>query len=408
MPLTNTQCQNAQPKAKPYKLTDGEGLHLLVNPNNSKYWRLAYRFDGKQKTLSLGTYPKVTIRQARALRGEAKGLLRLGGDPSLAKRQKKADKSRLNSNTFEAIALDWFNRKMADMSDSHKTRTLRLMTKDLFPSIGRMPITEITAPILLQVLRKVESRGAIETAHRVKQAAGQVFRYAVAIGMAERNPAADLTGALSSPVKTHLAAIIEPKAFGKLLIAIDGYMGTPAVTHALKLAPLLFVRPIELRQMEWAELDLEQGRWNLPAEKMKQRTEHIVPLSKQAIEILKAQHEFSGGGRYVFPSPRGASRPMSDNAVRTAIRALGFDNETMSGHGFRASARTMLDEILGFRVEVIEMQLAHKVRDTLGRAYNRTQYLDQRVSMMQTWADYLDTLRVEALGGNVITAKFKK
>jgi len=262
--------------------------------------------------------------------------------------------------------------------------------------------------MLLAVLRKIESRGAVETAHRAKQTAGQIFRFAVSTGRAERDPSADLSGALKTPKKKHLASITDPKEVGKLLLAIDNFQGTATVTAALSLSPLLFARPGELRHMEWEEINWEGGQWEIPAEKMKIKQPHIVPLCKQAIAILKELQLLTGRGKYVFPSARGASRPLSDNGVRTALRTLGYDNDTMTPHGFRATARTLLDEVLGFRIEWIEQQLAHTVRDPQGRAYNRTKHLPQRKDMMQKWADYLDNLKAQAASSNVITGDFAK
>jgi integrase len=270
---------------------------------------------------------------------------------------------------------------------------MRALEKDLFPQIGNRPISEITAPDLLMALRKIEARGAVETAHRAKQTAGQIFRFAIATGRAERDPSSDLKGALMNPKKKHLAAITEPKEVGKLLVAMDGFRGTPVVKTALLLSPLLFCRPGELRHMEWTEINWEEERWELPAEKMKMKQPHLVPLSKQALELLREHEKLTGRGRYVFPSARGASRPLSENGVRTALRTLGYDNDTMTPHGFRAMARTILDEVLNFRVDWIEHQLAHAVRDANGRAYNRTAHMEGRREMMQGWADYLDNLR---------------
>ena len=282
---------------------------------------------------------------------------------------------------------------MTHKSDSHRTRTWRLLKNDLFPPLGRRPIADISPPELLKALRRVESRGAVDTAHRAHQTSGQVFRYAIATGRAERDPSADLRGALKVHVKKHHAAITEPKELGKLLISIEAFSGTPVVKAALELSALLFVRPKELRHMEWEEIDWDQALWQIPAEKMKMKQPHIVPLSTQAITILEEIHSLTGRGKYVFPSARGASRPLSENGVRVALRTMGYDNNTMTAHGFRATARTILDEVLCFRVDLIEHQLAHTVRDPNGRAYNRTKHLPQRIEMMQKWADYLDSLQ---------------
>jgi len=282
---------------------------------------------------------------------------------------------------------------MNDRSKSHRERTLRAMEKDLFPKLGNRPISEINAPELLATLRRIESRGAIETAHRAKQTAGQIFRYAVATGRAERDPSGDLKGALRNPKKRHLAAITEPKEVSKLLVAMDGFQGTPVVKTALLISPLLFQRPGEIRSMEWTEIDWELQQWQIPEHKMKIRRPHIVPRSTQAISRRKDLEPVPGRGKFVFPSARGGSRCLSENGVRTALRTLGYGNETMTPHGFRAMARTLLDEVLKVRVDIIEHQLAHAVKDPTGRAYNRTSFIEDRQLMMQSWADYLDKLR---------------
>lgn len=391
--LTDTQVKAAKPKDKDYKLFDGEGLYVLVKPNNKKYWRLKFRFAGKEKVLALGVYPKVSLAQARQSTTKEKAKLLEGIDPSHERKVKKLTANLSSDNTFASIADEFIDKKMQRMSKVHLDRTTRAINRDLKPFIGSRPVSEITAPELLAILRKVEERGAIETAHRIKQVAGQIFRYAIATGRAERDISADLKGALASPQKSHFAAIVDPKEVAKLMIAIDNYSGTAVVTAALKLSPLLFCRPGELRHLEWSEVNFDESRIELPAEKMKINEPLIIPLSKQAHEILKALEPITSNGNYVFPSARGRSRPMSDNAVRTALRTLGFDNDTMTTHGFRAMARTLLDEVLGFRVEYIEQQLGHAVRDANGRAYNRTKHLVERTNMMQVWADYLDSLR---------------
>jgi len=408
MALTDPKIRQAKPKDKPYRLADEKGLYLEVHPNGSRYWRHKYRFNKKEKRMAYGVYPDVSLKDARDKRDNTRKLLAEGVDPSLARKAQRASLSEAHTNSFEVIGREWFSTKMRDMSESHKGRSWRLLERDLLPHLGVMPITSITPPILLAVLRKIESRGAIETAHRAKQTAGRIFRFAVATGRAERDPSADLTGALKSPKTKHLSAITDPKEVGKLLIALEGFQGTATVTAALSLSPLLFTRPGELRYMEWQEINWESEQWEIPAEKMKIAQPHIVPLCKQAIAILKDQQLLTGRGKYVFPSARGASRPLSENGVRVALRTLGFDNDTMTPHGFRAMARTLLDEVLGFRIEWIEQQLAHTVRDPQGRAYNRTKHLPQRKDMMQQWADYLDNLKAQARSSNVITGPFTK
>lgn len=406
MPLTDRAAKAALPKEKTYKLSDEKGMYLEVTPKGRKYWRLKYRYGGKEKRLALGVYPEVTLKEARNKRDDARKQLDNDIDPSAAKQATKAAQKVSGENSFEAVALEWFKTKMGDKSKSHQDRTLRALQKDLFPSVGRQPINDITAPQLLAALRKIESRGAIETAKRAKQTAGQIFRFAVATGRAERDPSADLAGALKTTKTKHLAAITEPQEVGRLLVAIDGFQGTATVQAALKLSPLLFCRPGELRHMEWEEINWGTKQWEIPAEKMKMKQAHIVPLCKQALEILEEHKLLTGRGKYVFPSARQLSRPLSENGVRTALRTMGYDNDTMTPHGFRAMARTLLDEQLGYRVEWIEQQLAHAVKDVLGRAYNRTQHLEGRREMMQGWADYLEGLKAQAGSSNVIAVRF--
>ena len=391
--LTATGVKQAKAGDNVRKLTDGGGLHLQVQPTGARYWRYDYRYAGKRKTLALGVYPEVSLKKAREKHQEARGKLSKGIDPGEQRKVEKLTRHIAAADSFEAVAREWSQTKMCDKSKSHQNRTMRALEKDLFPCIGNRPISSITAPELLASLRKIEERGAVETAHRAKQTAGQVFRYAIVTGRAERDPSGDLKGALKDPKKKHLAAITEPAQVGRLMLAIDGYTGTAAVRAALRLSPLLFQRPGEIRHMEWTEIDWEAKRWEIPAEKMKMRQPHIVPLSQQALGILLELHPLTGRGRYVFPSARGASRCLSENGVRTALRSMGYDNDTMTPHGFRAMARTLLDEVLEYRVDWIEHQLAHAVKDPNGRAYNRTAHLEGRAKMMQDWADYLENLQ---------------
>ena len=416
MPLTDVEIRNikrdvqaeknAGRKVAAKKVSDGGGMYLEITSSGGTYWRLKYRYAGKEKRFSIGVYPQVSLKEARKKREFAKKLLADGIDPSAAKQAAKRLNSESSQNSFQAIAEEWRLKQQVRWSEVHQGKVEWMLSKNLYPYIGSLPIGDISAPILLQALRKIEARGALETAKRVKQVAGQVFRYAVSTGRAERDPSQDLKEALTTPKKKHLAAIIEPKEAGKLLVALDSYEGTPTVKAALKLAPLVFVRPIELRHAEWSEIDFDKALWSIPAEKMKMGFDHIVPLSTQAIEVLKEIHPLTGHFQYVFPSARSPRRPMSNNAVLAAFRRLGIPKEQMSGHGFRAMARTMLDEQLGFRVDWIEHQLAHAVKDATGRAYNRTSHLEGRKTMMQKWADYLDQLRVEAASTNVITGSF--
>ncbi len=406
MALTHKQAQAAKPQEKDYKLADEKGLYLLVKKTGAKYWRLKYRFDGKEKLLAVGVYPDISLANAREIRDEARKKLANGIDP-LAQKQAAKAANKLNAeNSFQALALEWFNTKQADKSEGHQRRVKRNIESYLFPVIGQHPIKDITAPIILDALRQIEQRGTIETAHRTKQIAGQIFRFAIATGRAERDPTPDLKGALQTPVKRHFSAITEPKDAGRLLVAIDSFTGTYTVKAALQLSALFFCRPGELRHMKWSDINHDEQRIEITAEKTHQQ--HIIPISKQALAILEALHPITGNGEYIFPSARGRSRCMSENAVRVALRSMGYDNETMTPHGFRAMARTLLDEGLGFRVEWIEQQLAHAVKDANGRAYNRTKHLKQRTEMMQRWSDYLDLLKAQALAGNVIKAKFKQ
>lgn len=401
MPLTDLALRNAKAGDKPIKLADGHGLYLLIQPNGAKYWRLKYRFGGKEKLLALGVYPEVTLAQARAARDAARRQLAAGLDPSTVRQAQKAQQAN-DANSFEAIAREWLAKFAPIWAPSHADKILRRLERDIFPWLGARPMAAISAPELLAVLRRIEARGALETAHRALGNCGQVFRYAVATGRAERNPAADLRGALPPTRPRHHAALVDPQAIGELLRAVAGYQGAFVTRCALRLAPLVFVRPGELRKAEWAEFDLDAAAWQIPAQRMKTRQPHLVPLSRQAVAILRELLPLTGRERYVFPGARSDDRPMSENTLNAALRRLGYGSEDMTGHGFRAMARTILDEVLGIRPEIIEHQLAHAVRDPLGRAYNRTQHLHERRRMMQTWADYLDRL---AAGADVIPLK---
>jgi len=407
MALTDPKIKQAQPKEKPYRISDAKGLYVEIQPNGSKYWRLKYRIAGKEKRLALGVYPKVTLKQARKACDLAKDQLEKGIDPSQAKKARKVEQAQAQVNNLEAIAREWHKQQAQKWSESYSVKVMRAMERDLFPHAGTLPIDQISPPQLLSVFRRIEDRGATESAHRLKQTVGQVYRYAVATGRAQRDITPDLKGALSTPKKNHFPAITEPDKVGRLLNMLDAYEGTSTVRAALKLAPLVFVRPKELRCAEWQEIDFELAEWKIPASKMKMGVDHIVPLSTQAIEILEEQKLITGHWNgFVFPSARSPRRPMSDNAILSAFRNMGISKEEMTGHGFRAMARTILDEVLNERVELIEHQLAHAVKDTLGRAYNRTTHLPNRKAMMQRWADYLDKLKVQASTNNVITGSF--
>lgn len=396
MSLTDVKARNAKPATKQFKLFDGDGLFLLVTPSGGKWWRFKYRFEGKEKLLSLGTYPEVSVADAREKRDAARKQVAAGVDPGEVRKARKAAMVAVTENSFEIVAREWHGKFTPTWTPGHADTIMKRMERDLFPWLGARSIGEIRAPELLAALRRVESRGALETAHRVRTIAGQVFRYAVATERAERDPAADLRGALPPATERHHAAVTEPKEVADLLRAIDGYQGGFVVKCALRLAPLFFVRPGELRQAEWLEIDFEAEQWNIPAERMKMKQAHIVPLSEQAVNILREIKALTGASRYVFPSGRSFARPMSNNAVNAALRRMGFDKDEMTGHGFRAMARTILDEVLQVRPDFIEHQLAHAVKDPNGRAYNRTAHLAERRKMMQTWADYLDGLKAGA------------
>ncbi|HDS3836891.1 TPA: integrase arm-type DNA-binding domain-containing protein [Legionella pneumophila] len=384
--------RNAKPEAKSYKISDEKGLFMHVTPQGNKYWRLKYRFDGKEKLLALGVYDDVTLAKAREKRDEARRLLADGIDPGEHKKVMKQVANERSANSFEVVAREWFVKYSSNWVKSHADKIMQRFLRDIFPWIGNKPITEVTPPVLLSVIRRIEERGALETAHRALSNCGQVFRYAIATGRAERDSSQDLRGALP-PVKTkHFAAQTDPKRFGDLLKIFDDYQGSLIVRSALRLAPLFFVRPGELRHAQWEDFDFDKAQWSFIVTKT--NTPHIVPLATQALEILAELQPLTGNSTYVFPSARSNSRPMSDNAILAALRRLGISKEEASGHGFRATARTLLDEVLRVRSDIIEHQLAHAVRDPNGRAYNRTAHLIERKKMMQDWADYLDRLKM--------------
>lgn len=402
MALTDVKVKNAKHGEKQVKLSDGDGMYLLITPAGGKCWRLKYRFDGKEKVLALGMYPEISLAEARDRRSQARKLLSQGVDPNQHKKAQRTAKKTAAENSFEVVAREWFEKFKHTWSEGHGVTILSRLEQNVFPWLGDRPIAEIEPPDVLGVLRRVEARGALETAHRVKGIFGQVFRYAIATGRARRDVAADLKGALPQPLEKNHAAITSPVEIAHLLRASDSYRGTVVVRCALQLSPLVFVRPGELRHAEWREFDLDLAEWNVPierlkltkAEKAKRKGEfHLVPLPRQALEILRELHPFTGRSRYVFTGGRSYDRCMSENAVLAALRRMGYDKDTMTGHGFRATARTMIRERLRIEAEFIEIQLAHKTRAPNGTAYDRVAFLDERRDMMQRWADYLDGLK---------------
>jgi integrase len=393
MPLSDTAIKAAKPLPdKPYKLPDEKGMYLFVHNNGSKYFRLDYRFNGKRKTLALGIYPETTLKYAREKRDTARKQIAEGIDPSEYKKAVKSSKATESLNSFEIIAREWGSKKVNNWEDKNN-RSKRMLERNVFPWLGVKPIVDILPIDILTCLRRIEDKGTIETAHRTLQICGQVFRYAVATSRVTRDITPDLRGALPPSKGEHFASITEPKDVAELLRAIDGYNGSLSAICALKLAPLLFVRPGELRAAEWAHINFDDSEWRFFVSKTK--TEHIVPLSKQAIAIFQELHPLTGHGRFIFPSernPRG-DRCMSENTLNAALKRLGYGKNIMTAHGFRAMARTILDEVLEYRVDFIEHQLAHAVKDPNGRAYNRTAHLPARHKMMQHWSDYLDDLK---------------
>ena len=390
MPLSDVQIRSLKPIARMKRHSDAKGLYLEVSPQGGKWWRLKYRFEGREKRISLGTYPEVSLRDARSKCEDARRLLAAGVDPSVERKAKRVARASAAKNTFEMTSREWIASRSKNWVPAHAERVTRLFERDLFPRLGKRPIAEITAPELLAVVRTIEER-VRETAGRALGSCGQVFRFGMATGRCVADPTLALRGALPTIQSKHFAATTEPKRLGGILRAMDGYAGTPSVCAALRLGPLVFVRPGELRREEWAHISLELGEWHFTSSKTKQ--EHLVPLSTQAVAILLDLFPVTGEGRYVFPSARDSRRPMSDNAVLAAMRRMGVEKDEMCGHGFRAVARTVLDETLGYRPDFIEHQLAHAVRDPNGRAYNRTKHLAERRKMMQGWADYLDVIK---------------
>ena len=397
MPLKDVSVRNAKAGPRPRKLSDGGGLHVLIQPTGSKLWRLAYRFAGKQKTLALGVYPIVSLDEARRHRDEAKKLLARSVDPSV---QRIADRHAGKDGTFRAVAEEVIA-KLEREGRAQATLTKRRWLLDFaFPAFGDRPVADITARELLALLRQIEGRGLYETARRLRSTCGMVFRYAIATGRAERDPSADLRGALTTPQVSHRATIVDPSGIGALLRAIEGFDGQPTTHAALRLAPYVFVRPGELRQAEWAEFDLDGAIWSIPAKKMKMRRAHRVPLARQSLAIIRELREVTGGGRWLFPSVRTSARPISENTLNAALRRLGYGTEEMCVHGFRGMASTRLNEMGRWSPDAIERQLAHQEANAVRRAYtHNAEFWSERVLLMQAWADYLDGL---CEGGKVV------
>lgn len=397
MPLTDRFIQNLKPNTKQQKHFDGGGLYIHVSPAGGKLWRQSYRYNGKVKLLSFGAYPAVTLKMARDRRDEAKSLLAQGVDPGERKKELKMLSAAHAENTFEAVAREWHAKVKGTWKEKRGQVVLSRLSKNVFPAIGTLPIATIKAPALLAIARSMEERGAVYCAHTVMGFCGRVFRYAIATGRAEHDITADLKGALTPHKKKHYATITEPKKVGQLMRAIDGYPGHPVVAYALQLAPLLFVRPGMLRNAEWVEFDLDNAEWRIPGEKMKMGEQHLVPLSRQALKVLRGLHKITGCGKYLFPSIRSNERPITDATINAALRILGYTKEELTGHGFRSMASTLLNE-LGWNRDAIERQLAHAERNSVRAAYNFAEFLPERRKMMQAWADYLSALRENAGG----------
>jgi integrase len=389
MALSDTTVRRAKPGEKQRKLFDAHGLYLLLAPTGSRWWRLKYRFAGKEKLLALGSYPEVSLKEARVRCHDARKKLAAGVDPSADRKTTKAALAALGNGNFEAVAREWFEKFWPKLAPSHAITVIQRLEHNVFPWLGTRPIAEITAPEVLTVLRRIEARGALEVAHRVKQIIGQVFRYAVATGRTQRDPTGDLRGALPTRAERHHAALTKPADVAGLMRAIATYQGS-FVTHcALRMSALTFARPGELRRAEWGEIDFDAGVWRIPAERMKMRRDHLVPLSRQAVEVLRALQPLTSSSRYLFPGARSAGRPMSENTICAALRYMGYERGQMTAHGFRTLASTLLNE-MGWAADAIERQLAHAEHDEVRGAYNRAEYLTERRRMMQAWADYLD------------------
>jgi len=396
--LSNLLINKTKPQAKTLRLSDGRGMYLEIAPNGGKWWRFKYRLNGKEKRISLGVYPDVGLADAREKREEARRKVAAGVDPSELRKAEAVALIESTENTFEAVAREWFGLFSKQWVPAHADKIIRRFELNVFPWIGTRPVKAITAPELLAVLRRVESRGANETAHRALQVCGRVFRFAVATGRAERDPSRDLSGALAPTKEKHLASITDPEGVGALLRTIDAYSGSWITRCALRLAPLVFVRPGELRAAQWSEFDFEKAEWRIPAARMKMRVQHVVPLSTQAIAVLRDLQPLTGRFAFAFPGVRSRFRPMSENTITAALRRMGYSGQDMTGHGFRSMASTLLNE-QGWNRDAIERQLSHGERDAVRAAYNYAQHLPERRKMMQAWADYLDQLKAQTLEG---------
>lgn len=400
MPLTDARVRNAKPQRRPTKLSDAGGLHLLITPKGSKLWRLAYRYAGKQKTLAIGAYPTITLEDAREARAAAKKLLADGADPGVAKKAEKRQQRLVAANTFQAVAEEWVEKKQREGISAVTLTKTRWLLGLAYPTIGKRPVAALSSAEVLETLRTVEKTGHYETARRLRSTIGGVIRYAIATARAEYDPTVALRGALTAPTVTHRPAITDPEAFGALLRAIDGFEGQPTTRAALQLMAMLFPRPGELRAARWAEFDLDSAIWTIPAVRTKMRREHRSPLPTQALAILRSLKQLTGNGDLVFPSIRSAHRPMSENTLNAALRRMGYSKNEMTAHGFRAAASTMLNEAGTWLPEVIERQLAHVDANEVRRAYARGDNWVERVSMMNWWANRLDTLK---MGDNVVS-----
>lgn len=393
MPLSDTTIKNAKPKEKAYKLPDEKGMYLLVNPNGSKYFRFDYRFNNKRKTLALGVYPDTSLKQSREKRDTARKQLADGIDPNFHKKTVKISALIANENSFEFVAREWHSKFKSKWTDDHANRLLKTLERNVFPHLGKRPISEIEAPELLYVMRKIETQGIIYTLHRVLQNCGQIFRYGIATGRCKRDPCLDLRGALTPVKSKHHASIIDPREIANLLRVMDDYSGSFISKCALQLSVLTFCRPGEIRHAEWNEIDMATRQWRIPASKMKMRQQHIVPLANQTIELLNILRPITGKGKYLFPSQNSFDRPMSENTINAAIRRMGYSKNEMTAHGFRSLASTRLNE-MHYNRDWIERQLAHSEKDGVRAAYNYAEYLPQRSMMMQKWADYLEALKL--------------